>query len=300
MGTAQVEVLTASDIQQLQDDVSELTTKLNGLVIQYNKVSSDMTLNKDIIDDVLSEFSQVVADMGTNKNTINEAKATVNTIKSNMGTNKDMINQLKTDVEALRDKISGNYSQTVTSGGGSEDDSILKRLHDLDTDVVELDGLIANHMNVQTYWQELNVITSVNFGASSTTTGTVLCQVLSGTGYDNEFRHAQGSGGRSSSRGEGSGAAGSNPMIDIDEADETTVTGTALDSSVAVGGSGASDSSAVDGPALDTGINAAEAIGVEATYTTSPVSVISLTDTGARRAKKLVRKTLNTLRSKVR
>ena len=81
MGTATIDVIQSAQITTLQNDVAELTTKLNA----------------------------VVADIAT-----------------------------------LKDKI-GTATYGNTTGGGANTDSILKRLHDLDTDFVNLSVFLDNH-----------------------------------------------------------------------------------------------------------------------------------------------------------
>ena len=81
MGTATIDVIQSAQITTLQNDVAELTTKLNA----------------------------VVADIAT-----------------------------------LKDKI-GTATYGNTTGGGSSTDSILKRLHDLDADFVNLSVYLDNH-----------------------------------------------------------------------------------------------------------------------------------------------------------
>jgi hypothetical protein len=104
MGTTTIDGLGSLDIIRLQNDISELLVKLNSLIIEFNKSSSDMS------------------------------------------TNKIMIDSLKVDVEGLNAKISGNYTAASGSGGGSSADSILKRLHDLDSDFSVLDGVVQAHI----------------------------------------------------------------------------------------------------------------------------------------------------------
>lgn len=95
MGTLSIDAQQSQQIEKLQEDVEELTTKLNA----------------------------VVADVGT--------------IKGKVDT-------LITDVTSLKDKI-GTATYGNTTGGGSSADPILKRLHDLDTDFVNLSVYVDNH-----------------------------------------------------------------------------------------------------------------------------------------------------------
>ena len=126
MGTATV--ITSDDIEELETDVSELNTKLNGVITQYNLVQADMTTNKAAIDEIKEEH---------------------NKIKSDMLISVPLINELKADVGALRTQINGSYTGGDTSGGGSSDDSILDRLKILHDNVATLDGMLENHRKVE-------------------------------------------------------------------------------------------------------------------------------------------------------
>ena len=108
MGTQSIDVMQSEDIEQLQTDVSELETKLNALIIEFNKCSDDTTTNKGKIDTLI------------------------------------------TDMTAVNTKISGSYTATTCSGGGSASDSILKRLHDLDLDFVAVDNLVSGYHSQNT------------------------------------------------------------------------------------------------------------------------------------------------------
>ena len=95
MGTLSIDAQQSAQITKLQEDVEELTTKLNA----------------------------AVADIGT--------------IKSK-------VDSLITDITSLKDKI-GTATYGNTTGGGFSADPILKRLHDMDTDFVNLSIFVDNH-----------------------------------------------------------------------------------------------------------------------------------------------------------
>ena len=131
MGTSAISSLSTSDITALQDDVNELNTKLNALIVEFNKCSDDTTTNKGKIDTLI------------------------------------------TDMTGVKNKISDNYTATTGSGGGLASDSILKRLHDLDQDFVDLDNSINSGGTASrgggTSSYTLNDISSIS--TSSTGTG---------------------------------------------------------------------------------------------------------------------------------
>tara|TARA_Y100000593_G_scaffold71205_1_gene130740 strand:- start:554 stop:1096 length:543 start_codon:yes stop_codon:yes gene_type:complete len=129
MGTDVIANLSASDISDLQDDVNELNTKLNALIVEFNKCSDDTTTNKGKID------------------------------------------RLITDVNNIETKISGNYTAGNT-GSGSASDSILKRLHDLDDDIKELDDDITS----------FHAGRSAHRGGGSSSTSTIDLSALTATG----------------------------------------------------------------------------------------------------------------------
>ena len=116
MGTATV--ITSNALTDLEDDVTELTTKLNGVIIQYNKVQEDMTINKDAIDD----------------------------IKLKITNHKGKIDTLITDMTGVKNKITSGYTASQTTGGGSNSDAILERLSNLDQDFKELSEHYQYHV----------------------------------------------------------------------------------------------------------------------------------------------------------
>ena len=126
MGTEKI--ITTSAIEQLEDDLTELTTKLNSVITQYNLVQADMTTNKTAIDQLKTQFNFAEADLTDHKG---------------------KIDTLITDVEDINDKISDGYTPT-TSGepsgtNASANDSILLRLERLDTDFVALNNKFDGH-----------------------------------------------------------------------------------------------------------------------------------------------------------
>ena len=123
MGTSAI-ALSSSDITALQDDVNEWKTKLNTLVVEFNKCSNDTTINAGKIDDLIA-------------------------------------------------KISGSYTAGNT-GSGSAGDSILKRLHDLDGDIKELDDDITGFHTGRT----------ARRGGGSSSTATRDLTALTGAGAD--------------------------------------------------------------------------------------------------------------------
>ena len=130
MGTATV--ITSDALTDLEDDVTELTTKLNGVIIQYNKVQEDMTINKDAIDDI--------------KLKITNHKGKIDDLITDVTDHKSKIDTLITDVEDINDKISGSYTPaTDDSNYGASTDSILLRLERLDIDFVNLDNNLKGH-----------------------------------------------------------------------------------------------------------------------------------------------------------
>jgi len=123
MGTTTV--ITSDAVTQLESDITDLTSKLNGVIIEYNKVQADMTTN-------------LVA--------INALKTQFNFAESDLTDHKNKINTLITDVEDINDKISDGYTP-ATSGSNynSSGDSILLRLEQLDVEVANFDTNFAAH-----------------------------------------------------------------------------------------------------------------------------------------------------------
>jgi len=132
MGTATV--ITSNALTDLEDDVTELTTKLNGVITQYNLVQADMTTNKTAIDSLKTQF---------------------NLAESDLTNHKGKIDTLIIDMTAVNTKITGSYSPAVTgeSNGppySSASDPILLRLERLDADYVGLETfIIAQHSGRQ-------------------------------------------------------------------------------------------------------------------------------------------------------
>lgn len=98
MGTLSIDAQQSQQIEKLQEDVEELTTKLNAAVVD-------------------------------------------------IGTIKSKVDTLITDVVSLRDKIGTvQYGNTSGSLSGAVTDPILKRLHDLDADYVDLSDFVNDHV----------------------------------------------------------------------------------------------------------------------------------------------------------
>ena len=68
MGTEKI--ITTSANEQLEDDLTELTTKLNSVITQYNLVQADMTTNKTAIDQLKTQFNFAEADLTDHKGKI--------------------------------------------------------------------------------------------------------------------------------------------------------------------------------------------------------------------------------------
>ena len=118
-------VITSDAVTQLEADITDLTSKLNGVIIEYNKVQADMTTN-------------LVA--------INALKTQFNFAESDLTNHKGKIDTLITDVEAINSKISGGYTPATSgSNHNSSGDSILLRLEQLDVTVAHLDTALENH-----------------------------------------------------------------------------------------------------------------------------------------------------------
>jgi len=270
MGTTTV--ITSDAVTQLEADVTELTTKLNGVIIQYNKVQADMTLNKLAIDELKTEFNLAEADLTNHTGKIDTLISDVKTGTNNhtskidsLITDVGKIGTLVTDVTSLKNKITSGYTATQTTGGGDADDSILERLSNLDQDFKELSDHYQNHVT--------KPYDDSSYGHSST--------------------------GRSGNRGGGGGVGtpSTDRYIDIDEA-STTSEGAATSSGTA---SGASSGTASDGshtlilPTRDDSVSTDEAT-VTPSYSTGTVKVLTLGKKGEIRGKKLARQTLNRLR----
>ena len=106
MGTSSIDLMQSSEIEQLQTDVTELNTKLNALIIEFNKCSDDTTTNAD-------KITSLINDVGDINDKISSGYAP---------------------------------SQQANSGDGSAADSILTRIQDLDGDFVQLEGKVDLHI----------------------------------------------------------------------------------------------------------------------------------------------------------
>ena len=65
MGTSAIDLMQSSDIAQLQTDVTELNTKLNALIVEFNKCSDDTTTNKGKIDSLITDVAAVNSKIST-------------------------------------------------------------------------------------------------------------------------------------------------------------------------------------------------------------------------------------------
>jgi hypothetical protein len=141
MGTSAI--ATGLDVAQIGADVTELTNKLNLLVIEYNKVSADTTANNNLINTLLGH-------MATNTTAINALKTQFNNAESDLTNHKGKIDTLISDVTATKTKISGTSYSPTTSGQsnayGQSTDHILLRLERLDIDFAALDSRFEVHV----------------------------------------------------------------------------------------------------------------------------------------------------------
>ena len=79
MGTQTI--ITTNAIEQLEDDISELTAKLNGVITEYNLVQADMTSNKTAIDQLKTQFNLAESDLTNHKGKIDTLIIDVNNIE---------------------------------------------------------------------------------------------------------------------------------------------------------------------------------------------------------------------------
>lgn len=118
MGTATV--ITSSTLTQLEADVTELTTKLNGVITQYNLVQADMTTNRAAIDSLKTKY--------------NNAKSDITELRSKVVTATSLVNNLRTDLLEVQDLITKDQNSGTYSEPASPSDrgilAKLKRLED--------------------------------------------------------------------------------------------------------------------------------------------------------------------------
>ena len=129
MGTSAISSLSTSDITALQDDVNELNTKLNALIIEFNKCSDDTTTNKGKIDTLITDMTAIQA----------------------------------------RVSGSYSPSHSGGSNAGSASDSILLRLERLDDDFTSLGSTVLAHITNyagRTSSDPLNSLTEVSTSAA--------------------------------------------------------------------------------------------------------------------------------------
>ena len=164
MGTTSISSLSTSDITALQDDVNELNTKLNALIVEFNKCSDDTTTNKGKIDTLITDIKT-----GTNNHT-------------------SKIDTLITDMTAMQTRVSGSYSPgnsgESTSTHGNASDPILLRLERLDEDYVNIENYVRGKHTGRSTGRgsgatitALNSLTAVSTASTGAASGT-----SSGTG----------------------------------------------------------------------------------------------------------------------
>ena len=127
MGTSSIDVMQSQDITQLESDVSQLNTKLNALIVEFNKCSDDTSVNETkisaLIDDV-KDINDKISD-GYSASGGTAGGATTDSILTRMQKlDEDFTSieiKFKTHVEGAYDG-SGIHSVTYTTGrtqGGS-------------------------------------------------------------------------------------------------------------------------------------------------------------------------------------
>ena len=113
------------------------------------------------------------SDITALQNDVNELKNKLNALIAEFNKCSDDTTTNKGKIDDLISKISGNYTAGNT-GSGSASDSILKRLHDLDDNVRELDDDITSYHSGR----------SAARGGGSSSTSTIDLTALTGTGAD--------------------------------------------------------------------------------------------------------------------
>ena len=119
MGTSAIDLMQSSDIAQLQTDVTELNTKLNALIVEFNKCSDDTTTNKGKIDSLITDVGDI--------NDKISGSYTPATDDSNYGNSTDSIllrlERLDIDFVNLDNNLkghkAGNYTSTEVHNVGS-------------------------------------------------------------------------------------------------------------------------------------------------------------------------------------
>ena len=119
MGTSAIDLMQSSDIAQLQTDVTELNTKLNALIVEFNKCSDDTTTNKGKIDSLITDVGDI--------NDKISGSYTPATDDSNYGNSTDSIllrlERLDQDFvnldNSLKGHKAGNYTSTEVHNVGS-------------------------------------------------------------------------------------------------------------------------------------------------------------------------------------
>ena len=124
MGTQTI--ITTNAIEQLEDDISELTAKLNGVITEYNLVQADMTTNKTAIDQLKTQFNLAESDLTNHKGKIDTLIIDVNNIEAKIGN-------------------SSNYSADHSGNtNGNATDPILDRIQELDEEFVGLENYVRS------------------------------------------------------------------------------------------------------------------------------------------------------------
>ena len=80
MGTTTV--ITSSAVTQLEADITDLTLKLNGVIIEYNKVQADMTTNLVAINALKTQFNFAESDLTNHKGKINSLTSQIAALRT--------------------------------------------------------------------------------------------------------------------------------------------------------------------------------------------------------------------------
>ena len=117
MGTSSIDVMQSQDITQLETDVAQINTKLNALIVEFNKCSDDTTVNETKINDLLSKVSTGYTASGGNA-----GGATTDSLLTRMQRLDEDFTELeikfKTHMEGTASsQHSGTHTSGRTSGG---------------------------------------------------------------------------------------------------------------------------------------------------------------------------------------
>ena len=292
-----VTITGIQDLTKLEADVSELESKLNGVIDQFRILTEEWTDdNKVLLNELRTQYNKAELDISSHATLINSLKTQYNFVQADMTTNRAAIQTLNTKYNNAKSDITELRNKVVTS---------TSLVNNLRTDLLEVQDLITKDEDSGTYSEpgspsERGILAKIKRIEDK-------CMLILTYGLeynsDDGYLHTR------LSLNPGSASVTVDPnsselsitstsaLTDPAGQTSTTVTDTTADQSTAGSGTAADTCQTVGQESADGSIATSNA-SVDASYSLDIATVVSIdSEVAQKRAKQLSRKTLNKLRN---